>query len=343
MKKHSILFGAVGIGIVLFAVIMSFLNDTSRVLEDDGSVREYHWVLGCDSSDDTVTVLYGRKFAELVEEYSDGKMSIQVFSNATIGGDSDLLQYVKNQDGANFLVQTTAPEVNYMPQLAVFDLPMAHQTIDEVRTALDDETFLSMAEAIYTEAGYHLMGFSDQSFRVMSSNRSISSFDDFHGIKIRTMENANHMAFWKALGCGATPMSFSEVYTSLQNGTIDAQENPYETIVGNRLYEQQKYIVQTNHLPHILALVTGDTLYQNLNPAEREIIDRAAEEARQYSRQLADDRVQERLDIITESGTEIVEIPDTLYRQMLEASEPVYDSIREQVGDDLVNAYLGKQ
>ena len=71
---------------------------------------------------------------------------------------------------------------------------------------------------------------------------------DFKGQKIRTMENSYHMDFWKKLKASPTPMSFSEVYIGLQQGTIDAQENPYEVIVSNKLYEQQDYVVETNHL-----------------------------------------------------------------------------------------------
>ena len=83
----------------------------------------------------------------------------------------------------------------------------------------------------------------------MSTNKEVTSFEDFSGQKIRTMENSYHLEFWSALGANPTPMNFSEVYIGLQQNTIDAQENPYEVIVSNNLYEQQDYVVETNHLP----------------------------------------------------------------------------------------------
>ena len=72
------------------------------------------------------------------------------------------------------------------------------------------------------------------------------------------MENSYHMAYWKNLGASPTPMTFSEVYIGLQQGTIDAQENPYEVIVSNKLYEQQDYVVETNHLPHLISLIVSE-------------------------------------------------------------------------------------
>ena len=86
----------------------------------------------------------------------------------------------------------------------------------------------------------------------------LTSLSDFKGQKIRTMENPYHMAFWKSLKANPTPMTFSEVYIGLQQGTIDAQENPYEVIVSSRLYEQQDYVVETNHLPHLISLIVSD-------------------------------------------------------------------------------------
>lgn len=104
----------------------------------------------------------------------------------------------------------------------------------------------------------------DQGFRVMSTNKAVNSFADFKGQKIRTMENSYHLAFWKALGANPTPMSFSEVYIGLQQHTIDAQENPYEVIVSNNLYEQQDYVVETNHLPHLISLIVNDEFFKDL-------------------------------------------------------------------------------
>ena len=88
------------------------------------------------------------------------------------------------------------------------------------------------------------------------------------------------MAYWKALGASPTPMTFSEVYIGLQQGTIDAQENPYEVIVSNKLYEQQDYVVETNHLPHLISLIVSEEFMKGLTDEQQQIIREAAETAK---------------------------------------------------------------
>lgn len=130
--------------------------------------------------------------------------------------------------------------------------------IEELRDKVDQPEFLSRMQESYRDAGYELLGYADQGFRVMSSNKEVSSFSDFKGQKIRTMEDPYQLSFWKKLKANPTPMSFSEVYIGLQQHTIDAQENPYEVIVSNRLYEQQDYIIETNHVPHLISLIVSE-------------------------------------------------------------------------------------
>jgi len=306
-------------------------------------VGAYEWFLAVDASEDTVTYLYATKFADLVNQYSDGKMVIDVMSNGVLGSDKHSMESIKSEDGISFAVMTTANQVSFMPKLAVFDIPCPYQDIESVRKAIDDPAFMEQIDTIHKEGGYKLLGYADQMFRVMTSNKKIETLEDFSGIKIRTMENSNHMAFWKALGANPTPMSFSEVYTSLQNKTIDAQENPYEVIVGNKLYEPQDYVIETNHIPHLLSLITADQLYERLNDSEKAILDQAAAEAKVWAREQADNRVQDRLTIIQESGTEIVPVSEELYNQIVEAAQSVYQEIRTQVGDELVDAYLSQK
>ena len=243
-------------------------------------------------------------------------MKIQVYPNGTIGGDRELLESCKD-GGIPFVIQNTAPQVTFMPDLAVFDIPCRFSTIDEVREKVDDPEFYGLLEDVYENGGYNLLGYADQGFRVMSTNKMVESLADFKGQKIRTMENSYHMDFWKKLKASPTPMSFSEVYIGLQQGTIDAQENPYEVIVSNKLYEQQDYVVETNHLPHLISEI-------------------AKEEARQAS----DDRIADKIKVIEDSGTQIVTLSDELRAEIREAVQPVYDEIEKNVDKKLYNAYM---
>ena len=193
----------------------------------------------------------------------------------------------------------------------------------------------------YREAGFELLGYADQGFHVMSTNKEVTEFSDFKGQKIRTMEDAYQLAFWQQLGANPTPMNFSEVYIGLQQHTIDAQENPYEVIVSNRLYEQQDYIVETNHVPHLISLVVSEDFFTDLSQEDQQILIEAEEIAKEYAREQSDQRIDERIQTIEDSGTEILTLDDTVREQMIEASQPVYDAIREVVDPEIYSLYTG--
>jgi tripartite ATP-independent transporter DctP family solute receptor len=304
--------------------------------------QTYAWVLATASPADTVTGLYAEKFAEMVEELSDGELKIQVYHNSALGGDTELIESCQCGD-IPFVVQNTAPEVSYMPRLCLFDAPCVFSNLDELHEVLDDQDFMDQINQIYEGGGFRLLGMADQNFRVMSSNKAISTLSDFSGIKIRTMENSYHMAFWSAIGANPTPMAFSELFVGLEQHTVDAQENPYEVIVSNGFYEVQDYVVETNHLPHLLALITNEDFYQSLPADQQAIIDEAAQIAKDYARQQAIARSDDRIATIEENGCQVVEISDELRDEMRAASTDLYEEIRSVVADDdLFFAYVGK-
>ena len=331
--KKKILCGFLA-GAVLFAS-----GCGNKDTQDQAKVQRYAWPLGSSSPEDTVTQIYAEKFAEEVERLSDGTMLISVYPNSVLGGDRELLESCKEGD-IPFVVQNTAPQVTFMPDVAVFDMPAVFETIDEVREHVDNPDFLSMMQQVYGDAVYVLLGYADQGFRVMTTNRNVQLISDFKGQKIRTMENSYHMDFWKKLKASPTPMSFSEVYIGLQQGTIDAQENPYEVIVSNKLYEQQDYVVETNHLPHLISLIVSDEFFQDLPEDKQAILVEAAEIAKEEARQASDDRIADKIKVIEDSGTQIVTLSDELRAEIREAVQPVYDEIEKNVDKKLYNAYM---
>lgn len=328
-KKCLMLAGGLGLAVSLLAGCGS----------SEDEVQRYAWPLATASPEDTVTQLFAEKFADEVDRLSDGRMQIQVYANSTLGGDRDLLETCADGD-IPFVVQNTAPQVTFMPDLAVFDLPCVFDSLDDCRDKLDDPEFYNLVSDVYTDGGYHLLAIADQGFRVMSTNKKVSSFTDFKGQKIRTMENPYHLAFWKSIGASPTPMSFSEVYIGLQQHTIDAQENPYEVIVSNNLYEQQDYVIETNHLPHLITLIVNDEFFQDLSEEEQEIMTEAANTALTYAREQSDSRISDKIATIEASGTEIISLTDDERAEMREAAQGVYEQIQEVVSPELYNAYL---
>ncbi len=325
--------------IALALVMSASLSACGAQKQDE---QRYAWPLGTSSPEDTVTQIYAEKFADEVSKLSNGKMKIQVYPNSVLGGDRELLESCKDGD-IPFVIQNTAPQVTFMPDIAVFDMPRVHNKIEDVRKAVDDPTFLNKIEKVYEEAGYDLLGYADQGFRVMSTNTKVNTIDDFKGQKIRTMENSYHMAFWKALNASPTPMTFSEVYIGLQQGTIDAEENPYEVIVSNKLYEQQDYIIETNHLPHLISLIVSDEFMDSLPKSQQKIIRQAAQTAKEYARTQSDQRIASRIKMIEESGTEIVQLNQETQDEMDKRCQSVYEQIEKVVDPELVQSYMSEK
>lgn len=299
----------------------------------------YAWPVATGSPEDTVTHIMAETFAQECMRLSGGRIKMKVYGNSLLGNDRELLESCEGGD-IPFIVQTTAPQIDFVPETAVFDYPCAFPTLADLRKTVNDPGFRTTISGAYEKSGYKLMCVGDQGFRVMTTNKPIRALADFGGVKIRTMENLYHLAFWKAVGSNPTPMNFGEVYIGLQQGTIDAQENPYEPTVSGKLYEQQDYVVETNHVPHLLTLIASKAFYDELDEEDRAILDEAARLAEKHCYEQTDQRMQDRLDIILASGTQILPVSPELHQQVVEACEPVYKQIRTAIGDELVDAML---
>ena len=321
-----VLLTAVSAGVIVYGSSVS-----DRKIDTSGK-QTYAWPLATCSTEDTITHVFAQTFAEEVERLSGGEMEIQVYPQSTLGGDRELMESCKDGD-IPFVVQSPAPQVSFMPELCVFDTPCVFDDIEEARAAIDDPEFFSVIQGIYEDAGYQILGMADQCFRVMTSSEPFTGMESFKGQKIRTMENTYHIQFWNAVGASPTPMTFSEVYIGLQQGTIDAQENAYELIVSAKLYEQQEVLVQTNAVPDYITLIVSDDFFRDLDKEQQQIVREAAAIAQEKARESADERREQREEELAAEGMEIVEIDQQTWEEMQEACQPVYENIRKQAGD----------
>lgn len=286
-----------------------------------------------DSTDDTVTGLMTQKLKEVLEAKSKGAFKVATFPNSQLGSDREITQSCQNGELA-FVVQNTAPQVNFVPKAAVFDLPNLFPNKKVARAALDK--FQKDIEPEYAKAGIVMLGFGDQGFRVLSSNKAINKIEDFKGVKLRTMENKYHIQYWQSLGANPTPLPFSELYLALQQGTVTGQENPYEVIVATKLYEVQKYVIDTNHLFHTITIIMSKNIYDQLPPEEQKLVRDAAREVIVWGREQADKRHADRVAILKKNNVQIIKLDEKLLGEMQAKSKPVYDNISKAVGADLV-------
>ena len=302
------------------------------------SGAQYNFNIGIFTSENSVNYVLASTAAELMKEKSGGAIQATVYTDSALGKDAEMIEGTK-AGNIDFVVLVTSSFVNYVPEAAVFDLPNLFPDLASARRALDSNEVLQPMQQAFAKGGLHLFAFADAGFRVMSTSTPVRTLADFGGQKIRVMDNKNHIAYWKDLGANPTPMDFSEVYIGLQQKTIDAQENPYDLIVSQKFYEVQKAVVETNHLLHNLVMVMNEEKFEALPAELLEAVQQALIEAHQATRAEADKRIEGYKKTITDAGVEIVPIEDELRGQMLEKVSGVYDSIREQVGEELVAAF----
>lgn len=185
-----------------------------------------------------------------------------------------------------------------------------------------------------------MLGYADAGFRVLTTNKEVHQLSDLKGQNIRVMTNPYHIAYWKALGANAVSMEFTEIFMGLQQGTIDGQENPYMNIVSNNVQEVQKYIVETNHMGHVITFFMNNTLYKSLPDDVKKLVDECAADAITYGNEIADESIASYKQTCMDAGCEIITLDDDVKEQLKEKAQIVYDMVRKNLGDELVDEVL---
>ena len=275
------------------------------------------------TADTTAKGAAGQVFVQLVQEKvkaANAGLVIDYFPNGELGGDADLLRQAQKGYIAIMLCQT-APVVSFIPEVAVFDLPMVFarydgDTIDKVLNG--DSEFHRQMSAAYEKAGLHLLGFmQNATYRLATANTNLQTLSDFKGLQIRTMENKNHMDFWAAIGAEPTPLAWSELYISLQNGTVNAQENAADTCVGAHFEEVQKFLACTNHILYCNQICINDKVYKALKPEHRAVLDKAVAEALQEMRPKLEEIDKSNKDILIKGNMKMIEYDNSFFTDVL--------------------------
>lgn len=305
---------------------------------DSGIEEEYHWTAAMTVSETTINYMIVEKFKELIEEQSGGKITLDIYTGGQLGGDNEMFQGCR--DGSiDIITSMSSGLVDFVPEEGIFDLPNLFPNVETMRAVLQGD-FMDTMNTYNKAGGFMVLGYSDAGFRQLTSNKEIRSVEDFEGLKLRTMNNQYHLAYWEALGANPIPMDFNEVYMGLQQNTIDGEENPYMNIVGNNFQEVQKYIVETNHLGHIIIVCMNNDLYESLPENVRTMVDDCMAQAIEYGNEKADESIAQYKQTCLDAGCEIITLSEEDLAQMQEAASVVYDMVRENLGDQLVDEVL---
>lgn len=276
------------------------------------------------------------RYSDLVAEKTKNKVKIDVYPSTQLGNERDMVEGLQ-LGTIDLVVTSTGPLGGFVPRMFVVDLPFLFRDQAHAYKVLDGPVGRELLDA-FSAKGIKGLAFWENGFRqITNSVRPIEKPEDLKGIKIRTMENKVHLSAFRAFGASPTPMAWSEVYTALQQKTIDAQENPVAIIYFQKIHEVQKYLALTGHFysptPLLMSLKAFDSLPKNI---QKIMLDTAMECAT-YERNLLRDNEAKQLEEIKTKGMQVT-LPSK--KPFQDAAAPVYKEFESQFGKETIDRIM---
>jgi tripartite ATP-independent transporter DctP family solute receptor len=272
------------------------------------------------------------KFQELVVERSDGKITVDLFPNATLGDERTLLEGM--QIGTvDMGVITNGPVSNFLEEMAVFEMPFLFPSAEKAYEVLDGPIGQELLDRL-SEVNLKGLAYAERGFRnLTNSDRPVRTPADIEGLQVRVMENPVYIDTFRELGADAIPMAWTEALTAMQQGTIDGQENPVGVVYSFKLNETQTNMTMTRHAYAPAIFVMGLPVWSKLSDEAQEIVVQAARDASAYERQLNADQESVQLQELRDSGMTVIDDADL--SAFAAAVQPVYEKYGSKFGDYL--------
>jgi len=276
-----------------------------------------------------------QKFAEEVKEKSEGEIDVRIYTAGQMGGDREMLE--STQSGAlQMSAVSTMAMSGFEPSMQIFDLPYLMPDYKTAYRVLDGEIGEKVSSALLKK-GIRNLAYWENDYRQLSnSRRPIASIKDVAGLKIRVPETPILIGWLEGLKAIPTPISYTELYTSLQQGVVDGQDNGILLMHSAKYYEVQKYYTLTNHIYAPVAFIINERFYQKLSPQQQIIIKVAAENARDFQRELSAERRATRLIEMKKAGLEVTELSPQAMAAFRESAKPVYEKMKSAVNQQLL-------
>lgn len=263
-----------------------------------------------------------QKFAELVTQKSGGKIKVRLFAGGQLGGD---LQTVSALQGGtlDITVLNAGLLVGQVKEFGLFDLPFLFESGKQA-DAVVDGPFGQKLAATLPAKGLVGLGYWELGFRnVTNSRRPITKAEDIAGLKIRVVQSPLYIELFNALGANAVPLPFPEVYTALEQKTVDGQENPVSVVLNAKFSEVQKNLTFTRHTYNPQIVLASKRVWDRLDAEEKQLIEAAAAEAKAYQRQVNRDAEAKMVEQLKAAGMQLVELSPAETARLREKAQPV--------------------
>jgi tripartite ATP-independent transporter DctP family solute receptor len=276
------------------------------------------------------------KFKEEVEKRTNGEVVVQVFPSGQLGSLREMLEGVQ-MGNLDFVVAVSSFVATFCPDVYIFDMPALFDNNEHAYRAMDGKLGDHLNAKLET-VGILSLGWFQHGFRNISSNKDIKTVDDLKGVRLRIMPSNIFRDIFLALGADPVPMNWEELFTALQQGTVDGQENPYPEIFDARFYEVQKYLIETEHVfsPAILAM--SPATIKKLTPAQLTAIKEAGKIAVAEERIISNTRVESvKKSLVEEHGMQFRALDKKAMREKVKSVYDKYPEYSKLI--EMVNSY----
>ena len=299
------------------------------------SNAQYTLVIGSTVQDDSAS---GKAlldyFKPYVEEHSNGQIQVEVQNNSVLGNDQELFEALQlNTIQGDFGPMSTLS--SFSADYSVCDLPYLFADKDSAYAALDGDFGAALAKNL-PSLGMRLLAYGENAFRnISNSKRVINTMEDLKGLKIRVMQSNVYIATYSALGCNPTPMAFSELYTALQQGTVDGQDNGVVLTYTSKLYEVQKYYTFTGHIYAANAMVFSEQFFQSLPQDLQQVLTDGSLYAMKNQRQMNTQMEDQLIETMKSSGLQVNNLSADETAKFKAATASVWDKFSNTVSADI--------
>lgn len=331
------------ISALALSALLSACGDDGEGSSKDAEDKEYDLKMSVTVADTTAWFAGAQKLADDIEKETDGRISIDVYANEQLsGGDSAKAVEGLAKGSIDLTFNSTIIYSVLDERFGVVSAPFLFESLDEVDTAFAGEGG-NMLSDLLLEKNVVALGYGENGFRQITNNDGpIQTPQDLKGMKMRIPGITMYTDLFREYGADPATMTWSEVFTALQQGTIDGQENPIDVIYSSKIDEVQDYLTLWNYSYDPLVLGINKDLYDSMSEEDQELFKRLGKEAAVYQVELNRERAAEQLEELKTKGMKVNELSEEQLQVFKDASKPIYEKYTDIWGEDLLKAFQGE-
>ena len=334
--KNKLRLLAVVLTVAMLLVLLSACGSTSSdTASGNGEYQTIRLVMAVNGSDTQIDSKVANKMKEIVEEESGGSITIDVFPNDQLaGGNASKGIEMIAQGSCDLAAYATSTLAVIDDKLNVCTIPWSFDDYEQVADVIDKSGYKYYTERLGKKGITYLASFHNGFRQLTNSKRAVKTPEDMKNLKIRVPGSEIYMGFFRTLGADPTSMSFSEVYTAIQQGTIDGQENGVSITYANKMAEVQDYLTMWNYSYDTDLVIANTTLWESLEPKTQELLSKASKEASDWGRKQVEDEQETILKEFKEGGMTITYLTDEELDAFKEVIADWRQGIIDQYGKD---------